>query len=187
MKNVRLFIKLFLLAVITLTAQQNLFAGVPYKLDTESSSVIVTGTSSLHDWEMDVEELTGSIELAEENSLNAVSSANLTIEVESIVGEYKLMNKKTREALKDDDYPQITMKLVKAEGGTAQVELSIAGMTKTLSDDYKIDELGDGKFSVQGELDVKLSDFEIEPPVAMLGTIKTGNDVVVKYKLVYQK
>lgn len=184
MKN---FIKVMLVVIAMVTIQLSVFADVPYKVDVQNSSVIITGTSTLHDWEMDVEDFSGNVNLPAENTYDQLTSGGFTLNVESIKSEHSLMNKKTYEALKEDDFPQITAKLVKADSGNAQIELTIAGKTKTISDDYQLKDLDNGKFQVTGELDIKLSDFDVEPPVALMGTIKTGNDVKVKYNLVYQK
>jgi hypothetical protein len=31
-----------------------------------------------------------------------------------------------------------------------------------------------------------MTDFNVEPPVLMLGTLKTGDEVTIAYKIVYQ-
>ena len=46
---------------------------------------------------------------------------------------------------------------------------------------------GDKQFQVKGEVPLKMSDFGIDPPTAMMGTLKTGNEVVIKYNLEFEK
>ena len=40
-----------------------------------------------------------------------------------------------------------------------------------------------GKIMLSGEKDFKLTDFNIEPPTAVFGTIKTGDEVVIHYNI----
>ncbi len=189
MKKVMKVLRVSVLTVVFAFASFYAKADVPYKLDMQNSTIIISGTSTLHDWEMNVEELSGRLSITD--AMDKLVSGDLTIVVESIISEHSLMNKKTYSALKEDDFPQITVKLIQAEGNqtseNAQVELTIAGVTKKVSDAYQLKDLGNGKLSITGELELKMSDYDVEPPVVLMGTIKTGDEIKVEYYLVYQK
>ena len=45
----------------------------------------------------------------------------------------------------------------------------------------------DGRYILTGQTPVKMTAFGIKPPVAMLGTIKTGDDVKVTFRWVVEK
>lgn len=175
---------LFVVASLATTAQ------VQYKLDSKNSSILVKGTSTIHDWEMNVKAPTSSFTLQEDQSLERLTSGSFTVGVASIESDKNIMNKKAWEALKEKKFPQIKAKLLQVSqngnSGTVQMELTIAGKTQKIADDFKLTN-GSGKILVEGILDLKMTDFGVEPPTAMMGTIKTGNEIKVEYKLVYNK
>ena len=173
----------FAIVSITTIAQTN------YSLDGQRSNVTIKGTSTLHDWEMKAEEIRGSIILAEEEILDKLTEGNLSVTVKSINSDQSLMNKKAHEALKEEAHPLITAKLLRVDQSQSKVvlDLSIAGITKKLTADYTLVKITSGSIQVKGELDIKMSDYNIKPPVALLGTIKTGDEVKVVYDLSYHK
>jgi polyisoprenoid-binding protein YceI len=103
------------------------------------------------------------------------------------------MNKKTRNALKADDHKSISFKLTKAEivPGTGKAfsvkttgQLTIAGKTNTVTTTVKGEVLANGNLQLTGALPVTMSTYGVDPPTAMLGTLKTGDDVTVHFKAV---
>lgn len=171
---------------------QVIFAQVQYKLDVKNSSMVIKGTSSIHDWEMKVEDMKSAFSLQSANIFqDKLIGGDFLINVESIKSEHSLMNKKTYEALKQEKFPQIKAKVIKAEqsqnAGKVQVELSIAGKTKLVNEDIHLKDLGNGKVEIKGSLDMKMSEYGIEPPVALMGSIKTGDAVKIEFNLVYNR
>lgn len=184
--------KTSVLIVLLMVVSQAIFAQVQYKLDLKNSSMVIKGTSTIHDWEMKVENFKSAFSLQSENVFqDKLIAGSILINVNDIKSEHSLMDKKTYEALKSESFPQIKVKVLKAEqtqnSGTVQVELTIAGKTKTVSDSVNLKDLGDGKVEVNGELNMKMSEYGVEPPVALMGTIKTGDEVKVEFNLVYNK
>lgn len=176
--------------VILFMSVSNLaLAQVSYKLDSKKSSMVIKGTSTIHDWEMNVESVNGALTLQKDNDLSKLSSGNLEVDVKSIKSDHSLMNKKTYSALKKDEYPQITAKLLHVDpaDGSVDLKITIAGKTKELKDNFKMKQEGSGAFEITGSLNIKMSDFDVEPPVALMGTISTGNEVSIDYKLFYEK
>jgi hypothetical protein len=43
-----------------------------------------------------------------------------------------------------------------------------------------------GAYVLTGQLPIRMSDYGIKPPTAMMGTIKTGNDVKVTFRWAVQ-
>lgn len=167
-----------------------LFSQVSYKLKTDKSTVKVFGTSTIHDWEIDVEKFAGELVLAEEKAINQLQSGNIMVYVSSFKSEHDLMDKKTHEALKQKKHPIIKAKLLevrKEESNLIDVELTIAGVTKQLTDEFDLSVNNDGSLLITGKLDVLMSDFKIDSPTAVMGTIKTGDAVWIEYQLVFNK
>ncbi|MCB0855839.1 MAG: YceI family protein, partial [Bacteroidetes bacterium] len=60
-------------------------------------------------------------------------------------------------------------------------QLTIAGVTKTitLNADCKVSD--NGQITCTGSKKIKMSDYGIDPPTAMFGTIKTGDDLTIVF------
>ena len=153
----------------------------------------VNGTSSLHDWTSAVTDVSGtaSLEVAD-GKLTDIQSLSLKIKVEGIEStKGRIMDGKTYKALESDDHPYITFKLASAKitpkGDKIQVvatgPLTIAGSTKTVNiaatGAYK-----GNNIHFSGSKALKMTDFGIDPPTAMLGTLKTGDDITIDFSLV---
>lgn len=180
-----------LIAVLFLGIQNLAVAQVSYMLDEAESSAFVRGTSTIHDWEMKVEQLQGSITLAEAGSINSLQKGNFQTNVESLKSDRNLMNKKTYEALKSKKHPQITVQVnsVKEVQGklVANLVVTIAGQTQKVTDEIELKTLANQSLSVQGILDLKMTSYQVEPPVALMGTIKTDDEVKVAYHLILKQ
>ncbi|HBL77947.1 MAG: hypothetical protein A2W90_01425 [Bacteroidetes bacterium GWF2_42_66] len=192
MKKMIKTMKVSALVVLFVIISQVIYAQVQYKLDVKNSSMVIKGTSSIHDWEMKVEDMKSAFSLQSANIFqDKLIGGDFLINVESIKSEHSLMNKKTYEALKQEKFPQIKAKVIKAEqsqnAGKVQVELSIAGKTKLVNEDIYLKDLGNGKVEIKGSLDMKMSEYGIEPPVALMGSIKTGDAVKIEFNLVYNR
>jgi polyisoprenoid-binding protein YceI len=61
--------------------------------------------------------------------------------------------------------------------------LQIAGQEKVISMNINAERLADGKATAQAEEKILMSDFGIKAPSFMLGTLKVGNEVTVKFNL----
>lgn len=179
------------ITIVLATSFHAATAQVQYKLVQEGSSVLVKGTSTLHEWEMKAAKMSGAFVLEADGELNKLSSGNFVLETGSLTSEHNLMNKKAYEALKQKSYPKIEARLLLVEGdqhaGKAKMALTIAGKTKQVTDDFKVSTAVNGKMEISGVMDLKMSDFGVEPPVALMGTIKTGDEIKVEYRLIYQR
>ncbi len=165
-----------------------------YALLLDSSSVVIKGTSSLHDWESNAEVIQGTSTLTidETGALTTISELVFNVEVESIKSGKSIMDGKTYGALKAKKHPQILFSLTEVSEITADSifatgELTIAGKTKTveLAATYLVGE--DGSLKVIGSEKILMTDYGMKPPKAMLGTLKTGDEVEVVYNVTYQK
>ncbi len=61
--------------------------------------------------------------------------------------------------------------------------LMIAGKEKTIVMTVKADRIEDTKATAKGEQSILLTDFGIKPPAFMLGTLKVGNEIKIKFNL----
>lgn len=179
MKRTLIFIATFAIA-LTAGAQD-------YKSNQAESSMKVTGTSTLHDWEINVESFTAQATLKGE----ALENARFTAQVKSMKSGTSAMDDNTYKALKNDKHPQITFQSTSVTGTAGQLvikgNLTIAGSTKPITMNATLDKANEKSMTVKGKYTFKMSQFGIDPPKAMLGTIRTGDEVTIDYKMVLHK
>lgn len=159
-----------------------------------SAEITISGTSSLHDWTSSTSKITASGDLTvEKGVLVDIPSLQLSIPVTSIKSEKgKMMDNKTYTALLSDQYPNITFKLqavnaIDTNGNDIKIKasglLTIAGQAKTVQLTATAKSDGNGNFSFSGSKALKMTDFGVAPPTALLGTLKTGDDITVSFKI----
>jgi hypothetical protein len=181
------------IACAALVVSFTTFAQTNFTLKTSKASI--QGTSSLHDWESDITkiECTGSF-LQQNGILKAVKSTAIKIHVKGIKStKGKMMDNKTYDAFKFDKNPDIIYTFASAKitvdaSNIATLEttgsLSMAGTTNaiTLTAKGVVLSNGDLEFTVTKKL--RMTDFKMEQPTAMMGTITVGDEVTVNFDLV---
>jgi polyisoprenoid-binding protein YceI len=174
-----------------------LLTAQPHTLNSQSSKLIVEGTSSLHDWEIESSEMTG-IATITTNSSQELTIADLTFTIcgETLKSGKGAMDKNTYDALNTKEFPKITYKL-KSVISTKKVdqnfqistegELTIAGKTLPVMLDIIAKTMPNGSITISGNKAITMSTFSIDPPTALFGTIKTGDDITIKFNVNYTK
>jgi hypothetical protein len=182
-------LSLLIITVGLLLSQINTLRAQPFKV--KDYKMTVQGTSSLHDWESAIEkiECKGFYAMAN-NSLMDVKDVVVKIPVTSIKStKGKIMDNKTYDAFNYEKYPNIVFTLsaqkINEKNSTIDLtgNLAMAGTTKSvnLTANYKI--LPNGELQIIGSKKIIMTDFGMEPPTAMMGTIKVGNDVSVYFEI----
>ncbi|MFN0255778.1 YceI family protein [Pedobacter ureilyticus] len=167
------------------------------KLSLKESSIIVKGTSSLHDWRCKTEQMSGDISYsANALTLKDISATNLELIVKSMRsikenGNYyeSGMDKNMYKALNADKNPKIIFVLtdinnLKASAGKADFvakgNLNIAGSQKPISFPVNATLTANG-IVFKGSTTFKMTTFGVTPPKALLGTIKTGDEITIVF------
>lgn len=182
--------KKHLLVALVLLQSTILIAQTSYTASDESK-VVVKGTSTLHDWEADAEKITAKGSLVIENQqISNVPTFTMEIPVTSLESGKGAMNKNMYKALKEDDHPNISFQIQDVESNGSKLDakgkLSIAGTTKTidLNPSYKVN---NSQVTINGSYTMKMTEWGIDPPTAMFGTIKTGDEITIDYELILTK
>ena len=160
---------------------------------TAGFSLVIKGTSNLHEWESQAKEVRANGAMTvDAEGFKSIQSLSVEIPVKTIKSpKGSIMDNKTYDALKADNYPNITFKLEKAsvtkKGDSYDINatgyLTIAGVTNKI-DLYVRGKVGaDGSVTFNGSKKLKMTDFKIKPPTALLGTLTTGDEVEIVFQL----
>jgi len=159
------------------------------------SEVKVTGTSTLHDWHLTTAQPKGSASFtaAKPISPTRLERLSMTIAVASLHSGKDGMDKNAYKALNAKAYPNMVYEVTEpatvspqADGSlklTCQGKLTAAGVTKPVSVVVTCRPDASGSLVCSGSLPMKMSDHNVEAPVLMLGTLKTGNDITVAFTI----
>jgi polyisoprenoid-binding protein YceI len=157
-------------------------------------SVVIKGTSNLHDWESTVKEVRANGTMTTDAGvLKSIQSLSVEMPVKTIKStKGSIMDNKTYDALNANAYPNITFKLEKVTGLnkkangydiTATGYLTIAGTTNKI-ELYVQGKVGsDGSITFSGSKKLKMTDFKVKPPTALLGSLTTGDEVEIVFQV----
>ncbi|GAB2764511.1 YceI family protein [Salinimicrobium soli] len=171
--------------------------GQTYNVNGKASKVVVEGTSNIHDWEMTANDLQGTLKVVmEDGQLVKVDQLSFTVIAESLKSGKGGMDKNAYKALNTDDHKKIEFQLQSVKNIdctssssckiTATGNLTINGVKKSVDMifDAKVSE---SKIDLSGNKKINMTQYKVDPPTAMFGTITTGEEVNVKFQAVYSK
>jgi polyisoprenoid-binding protein YceI len=188
MKNLRK-LALGLTVMILMSFNWTLSAQTKYIL-APSPELKVSGGSTLHDWDMTSNTAKGEgMFVLEGNQLKSIQNLTVTLEAETLKSGTKGLDNNAYKALdtKKNKDVKFTLKEVTGSGSNFQAkgDFTIAGVTKAASFPVKVTQAGN-KFTFEGSYDTKLTQFSVEPPTALLGTVKTNDEIKISFKTIFQ-
>jgi len=150
----------------------------------DGSTMTIDGSSTIHDWTVTANTMSGSVKAED----TAPKEINFDVDVENIKSERgPTMDNKMHAALKKEEHPKVSFKLSEVKNESTLIgTLTIAGQEKTVEVPVKMNASGES-IKLAGEQKITLQDYGIEPPTAMFGQIIVGDDVTVKFDLVFVK
>lgn len=150
--------------------------------------VFINGTSSLHDWESISTKVIANVTY-NPIEFTQIETLEVSITTSSIKSGKKLMDKLTYKALKNEEHPTIKFSFIKSELPKIDKDciylsgdLFIAGVTKKINVIAEISEKPN-KHILHGSHELLMTDYGIQPPEALMGTIKTGNKITITFDL----
>lgn len=192
MKLNKSFLLIFFISIIALNV----------KSQTKYSSIkginfTVSGTSTLHDWEMKGSggKCIGTLEFSG-SKLSELSDVSFSFPAKQLKSGKDAMDGNAYKSLKVEKFPNIIGSITNAKFTTTDnvnfkfstaLKLQIAGVTKdiNINADGKLNK--DGSFTIKGEKKIDMTEFKVDPPSFMFGSVKTGKDLTIKFDLTLNK
>lgn len=153
------------------------------------ASMVIYGTSNLHGWEMEVKEVISRQSILFTDKTLRIENVELTILVNKIESGNSVMDSKAYDALKASTFPAIRFV---AEDclfpvsnnmfkGFIKGRLQIAGVTQNV--EIPVNGLvgSDKTLTLKGEYIMDMTKYNVKPPTALLGTLKTGKEVRISF------
>ncbi|MGM0574049.1 MAG: YceI family protein, partial [Bacteroidota bacterium] len=126
----------------------------------------------------------------------SISGGRIQVVVDAMNSGKNSMDKVLKKALKEDDHPEIvfeyteTLNLEPIDNRSFSLlssgDLTIAGKTRQVQLEMT-GTLREGNLRLEGQKSFKMSEFDIDPPSAMFGTIKAGDKITVHFTVIFQK
>lgn len=160
-------------------------------LSIKSSNITIAGTTNVHPYTTTSTKASGELTV----SNNKATELNVNVPVKSIINGEKLMDKKTHETFNEPKNPIINFKMsavksITVNGADINVTvsgtLSMAGASKAVTLEAKGKEVKPGTYTFTGSIPVKMSDYKMKAPTAMLGVMKVGDQVTVNYNVTFE-
>ena len=188
--------RIIFLALLTLSLSALVNAQTKYHAS--YTKVAIAGTSTFHDWDMISENANCDITFNFDGAnITGLSSLLFTVKAESLKSDHKGLDKNAYKALNSQKFPEISFTSsyanVRPNGGNSYVvsakgKMTISGTTKDvwLAATCTVNPQD---LSVQstGSLKIKMSEYNVEPPSFMMGAMKTGDEITVKYNVNLKK
>ncbi|MGB5555772.1 MAG: YceI family protein [Flavobacteriaceae bacterium] len=159
------------------------FSQESYSLSPESI-LTIEGTSTVHDWTVTANTKQGSLK-TEGPLPKEIDFQVRAADIKSERGA--TMDKKMHDALKSEEHPNVTFTLKEVKNQDVLMgTLTIAGQANEVEIEGIITP-SNNTLKITGEKKIVLKDFGIEPPTAMFGQVIVGDEVVVKFNLIFEK
>lgn len=166
----------------------------------EQSTLKIEGTSTLHSWDVVAGEFNVNFSVPEmwlqstENwDGSDVDKLEVVVPIEEMDGGRSRMNRDLKEALRSEEYPEIKFTWSELEfensgennGKTAHVKgsLSVAGVTRDIEFRAEMNLVDQSRLQSSGSVEINMKDYDIDPPRALLGTIRTGEMIEIIFEL----
>jgi polyisoprenoid-binding protein YceI len=171
-----------------------------------ASSIEIDGTSTLHDWTVDAEEFSVNFKVPQSWTKGLdfwnpeeVEELTVNVPVEFLVSGKSGMDKRMYKALESDDHPEIIFEHTDMHIDDAEIEqirgaktlnidgnLTVAGETRPVTLNVLGEILETNALKFSGQYTLNMTDFDVDPPSALLGTIKSGDEITIRFDIIFQ-
>jgi polyisoprenoid-binding protein YceI len=171
----------------------------------QDSKLELKGGSNVHDWECSSTGFQATVEMDSSymtlplaSMTKPIGKVSVVIPVKSLKCGKGKMDDNMYKALKADQFPEIKYVLdsyrVEREKSTADGfaalttgEITVAGKTVKVEFPLTAVRGAAGAMKGTGSVALKMTDFGIKPPVALLGTLRTKDEITVTFNVLLDK
>jgi hypothetical protein len=168
------------------------------KISTTAINTSIEGTSTLHDWEMKGTKADCEVMATfdQKGNLSGITSMKFKVGAKTLKSGKGAMDKNAYKALKADKFANITADLKSAKVTTkdnvnytvnAVVILNIAGKAKETDVTASFKKINVDSYSVNVKKSLVMSEYGVEPPSFMMGTVTTGDKVDLSFSFILNK
>jgi polyisoprenoid-binding protein YceI len=188
MNNISSITKIGMLTLMIALASPAIQGQTRYTPNTPSK-ITIAGTSTLHDWTMASSETTyeAQFEVDADGAPVRLASLTFTVPAESLKSGKGAMDKNAYSALKTDTYKQIAFQLSSASMDAKTIQcagkLKVAGVTKQVEVDVTYTLLPGNIIQCKGTKKIKMTDYGVEPPSFMFGSVTTGDEITISFEV----
>lgn len=172
-------------------------ASAQVKFSLVKANLDVAGTSTLHNWEMKSSKASASalFTMSAANRISDIKNLQLTTKVSDLKSESSGLDKNAYIAMKATDNPSMTysandISISTTDGINYSIKvngkLTMAGATKPLDFTANGKMNADKSFTVSGSKALDMTAWGIKPPSFMMGAMKTGKDVTLKFNATFK-
>ncbi|MGF1585317.1 MAG: YceI family protein [Bacteroidales bacterium] len=185
---------------ITMVLAMNVTAGDHSSSLTRFTStdvnISVVGTSTLHDWEMQSDAAVSEAQFTVDNQgqPERLESVMFRLQKNTLKSDKSGLDRRAYDAMNADRHPEIIFRTngsgdLQESGDKYEVntkgELTVAGVTRNIDVNATCTNGNGNELVCTGSQTLNMSDFDIDPPVMMLGTLRTGDEITINYRIVY--
>lgn len=188
---------IFILSMIQLAEAQNtdtqltLEPGYEMKID---------GSANVRDWDADITTINATFVLSgfdfssvESLTPDHFKTMELSIPVEDIDSDSRRLTRNLQGYLKVDEHPTITFNMNEVDSVTVEgneAKITARGIVNAAGVDHETTmnvtaTLNDGTITFSGAQDLLMTDFNIDPPTAVMGTIRARDEITIIYRLTF--
>lgn len=183
---------LFLSGFLTVSSK---LTTVRFKIGSESV-LSIRGTTNVNSFEcfakQQFPEQTTRLVMNGHNRVVEFDDMKLMLRVEALDCENNRMNADLCDALKAEDFPHIVIRLhdARIEDADSRAEwvpvsvrssLTISGQTRMSTIKARMKRMADGSLRFTADHGIKMTDYGVQPPTALLGLIKVKDHIVIHF------
>jgi hypothetical protein len=194
----RLICLLFLLLSFTLKSQTKHLSDLCF---IENSEIVILGTSNVTDYSCKLVDLSNNanIRISSARYGRTIKLKNAVIELFSsgFTCDNKFITNDFYKAIKGVEFPKIMVQFHQftlekeigeypiQENVPSKISINLAGQTNYYSPKLKTLSVASDQLTLTGSVDVLMTDFLIEPPTALLGTVKTNDQIQIDFFITF--
>ena len=153
--------------------------------------VLITGETNVNDFHLEYREN----EFC--NVLGKLESGSSTIQIEipadQVEADSQVMLNDFLKLINADQYPNITIGIDRneieffavPESGEKLISLSMNGISKQFYCSTLSESCFGNQWCLTGQLQIRLTDFNIEPPHKFLGLVKVQNEIFINFRILF--